>query len=136
MTAMVLTAAYISVNAEDRSNRTKKCELVVNVDPKDVSTFASAGWREYLGGMKAGTLSLGFNNDNADNDLDEDLWTLLGTVVAFEVRPSSAAVSATNPKFTGSVLITEHKPISGSVGDLNEFDVSWPTSGAVARAVA
>ena len=46
--------------------------------------FASAGWVEYIGGLKSGNLSIEFHDDVADNDVDEELWALLGTVVAVE----------------------------------------------------
>lgn len=136
MTAMVLTAAYLAINSVDVSNRTKKVELTVDVDEQDITTFASSGWKEVLGGIKSGTLAVTFNNDYADDDLDEDLWALLGTKVAFEVRSSSSAVGASNPKYTGTVLIKELKPVAGGVGDVAEQDVTWPTSATVTRAVA
>jgi hypothetical protein len=34
------------------------------------------------------------------------------------------------------VLVTEYNPIDSAVGDLATFSVSWPITGAVARATA
>jgi hypothetical protein len=130
---MVLTAAYLAINSTDWSDTTSKVELVVEVDEQDMTTFSSSGWKEFLGGLKAGTLSITFKQDIADNDLDESLWALLGTVTTFEVRLTQSAASASNPKYTGSVLIKEWKPIMGAVGDGAEVEVSWPTSAAVTR---
>lgn len=136
MAKMVLLASFLSLNANDLSNRTHKIELSADVEEKDVTTFASLGWKEVLGGLKAGTLAIGFKQAVAAGQIDSILWPLLGTVVTFEVRLDNAAVGASNPKYTGSVLVKELKPISGSVGDTAEFDVSYPTSGAVVRAIA
>jgi hypothetical protein len=133
---MVLTASYLSLNGVDRSSSTSKIELATEVEEKDVTTFASLGWVELLGGLKSGSLSCGFKQDVADAALDDTMWALFGTVVPFEVRLSNAAVSANNPKYTGSVLIKEWKPIAGSVGDVAEVEVEFPTSGAVTRAEA
>ncbi|WP_245786533.1 phage tail tube protein [Lentzea albida] len=133
---MVLTASYLSLNGVDRSSSTSKIELATEVEEKDVTTFASLGWVELLGGLKSGSLSCGFKQDVADSALDDTMWALFGTVVPFEVRLSNAAVSANNPKYTGSVLIKEWKPIGGSVGDVAEVEVEFPTSGAVTRAEA
>lgn len=135
MPKMVLTAAYISINAVTYHGRTKSVELTTEVEEKDVTTFASLGWKEVLGGLKSAGLSITFLNDNADNDIDETMWGLLGTVVAFEVRATQSAVSATNPSYTGSVLINGWTPISGSAGDVVEVDVDFPASGAVTRNV-
>lgn len=134
MPKMVLTASYLALNGVDRSSSTSKIELSTEVEEKDVTTFASLGWVELLGGLKSGSLSCGFKQDVADAALDDTMWALFGTVVTFEVRLSNAAVSTSNPKYTGSVLIKEWKPIAGSVGDVAEVEVEFPTSGAVTRA--
>lgn len=136
MAKMVLTASYLALNGVDRSSSTSKIELTTEVEEKDVTTFASLGWVELLGGLKSGSLSCGFKQDVADAALDDTMWALFGTVVTFEVRLTNAAVSTNNPKYTGSVLIKEWKPIAGSVGDVAEVEVEFPTTGAVTRAEA
>ena len=133
MAKMVLKAAYVSINSNDLSAYTYKAELTAEVDAKEVSTFASAGWVEVLGGMAKGTLAVGFRQDVAAAALDATMWPLFGTVVPFEVRLSNAVVGTSNPKYTGSLLVQEWKPIAGSVGDDASMDVSYPTSGAVVR---
>lgn len=135
-TAVVLTTTTLTLAGVDYSDWVNKIELTVEVDEKDVTTFGSAGWMEVLGGIKKGSLAITFLQDYVDNELDEDLWALLGTVVTFATKPTSAAVGAGNPSYSGSVLINGLKPVSGGVGDVAEQGVSWPTSGAVARAVA
>lgn len=137
MAMMVLTAAYVSITGPgDISNRCSKAELSVDVDEKDTTTFGSSGWKECIGGLKSASLALGLKQDVADGLLDDDFWAILGTVVTFEVRLSSAVVGTSNPKYTGSVLIKEWKPLNGSVGDLAELDVTFPVSGVVTRAEA
>lgn len=134
MAKMVLLSTFVGINSVDRSSWCNKAELVVEVEAKDVTTFGSNGWMEYLGGLKSGTLSLEFKTDFADSALDDTMWALLGTVVTFEVRPTSAAAGASNPSYTGSVLINGWTPISGNVGDEATVSVSFPVTGAVTRA--
>jgi len=136
MPKMVLTAAYLSLAGSDVSASANKIELAVEVEEKDVTTYGSLGWKEVLGGLKSGTLAIEFKNDYASSALDEDMWALLGTVVTFEARASQAAVGTGNPKYSGSVLVKEWKPLQGSVGDDAQVSVSYPTSGAVARATS
>lgn len=137
MAKVVLTAEFLSVNATTihTTGSLKKAELVVEVDDNEVTTYASAGWKEYLGGLKAGTLGVEFFQDYAASAIDSIIWPLLGTVVAFELRPTQAAVGASNPKYTGSVLINKWSAVEGSVGDTAGASCDWPTSGAVVRAV-
>lgn len=133
---MVLTSEYLSLAGTDLSAFTSKAEVGVEVEEKDVTTYAAQGWKVVIGGLKSGTLGLEFKQDYAAGALDAILWPLFGTVVAFEVRPTSAVAGTSNPKWTGSVLIKELKPISGGVGDEASQSVSFPTSGAVTRATS
>ena len=136
MAKMVLQAAYLALNGVDRSAWTSKVEVQVEVEEKDVTVFTSAGWKEVLGGLKSGSLAITFKNDVAASQLDELMWALLGTVTTFEVRAANTAVSTSNPKYTGSVLINAWTPVSGSPGDVNEASYTFPTSAAVVRATS
>ncbi|MGW1762756.1 hypothetical protein ACWCQL_01465 [Streptomyces sp. NPDC002073] len=131
---MVLTSQFLSINGVDLSEFTRKAELGVEVEEKDVTTYASAGWKEVLGGLKSGELGAEFLQDPAAGKIDATMWALLGQVVPFETRLNNAPASASNPRYTGSLLIKEWKPIEGGVGDEASVSVSYPTSGAVTRA--
>ncbi|MER8042710.1 hypothetical protein [Streptomyces sp. NPDC094032] len=130
---MVLTSEFLSINGVDLSDSTRKAEVAAEVEEKDVTTYASAGWKEVIGGLKNGELGCEFLNDFAVGKIDALMWSLLGAVVPFEVRPTNGPVSPSNPKYTGSILIKEWKPIEGSVGDEATSGVSFPTSGPVLR---
>lgn len=136
MPKMVLLAEFLSLAGNDVSSNTNKAEVTVEVEEKDVTTYGSDGWKEVLGGLKSGTIAIEFKQDFAAAALDSIMWPLLGTVVPFEVRPDQAAVSASNPSYTGNLLIKAWNPVTGSVGDEASVSVSYPTSGAVARATA
>jgi hypothetical protein len=132
---MSLTTQYTSINSVDESANIKSSTLTVDVNPLDTTDFASAGWVENIGGLKSGTLSIEFQDDIVAAAIDTKLWAILGTVVPFEVRLTSAVVGASNPKWTGNILISGHS-VGGAVGDLAMKSLSFPTSGAVTRAVA
>ncbi len=137
MALIVLTNAYILVNgASDLSDHCSKLAFEVEAEELDSTTFGSTGYKSMLGGLKQGNLGLQLKHDYAASNLDSILWPLLGTVVAFEIKPVNAAASTSNPKYTGSILISKLAPISGEVGNLGEFDVQWPTSGTITRATA
>jgi hypothetical protein len=135
-TPMVLTQSMLLLNASDLSAYTSKIEAVLEVEDKDVTTFGSLGWKNFLGGLKFGHLAITWKNDVTAADLDSILFPLFGTVVTFEVRAVNTARSTSNPAYTGSVLVKTLQPISGAVGDVNEQSVTYPTSGVVTRATA
>ena len=136
MAKSVLLASFISINAVDLSAFASKIELKVECEDQDVTTFASGGWNERLAGLKSFELGVTWKQDVAASQLDSQLWALFATITSFEVRLSNGVVGTSNPKYTGSVLIKEHSPVNGSVGDVAEMDVSYPGSGALSRATA
>ena len=136
MAAFVLTDAYIALNGSDRSAHIKQVALNVETAEQDVTDFADAGWTVPIAGLKSGSLALTFNQDVAASAIDSIMWPLLGTTVTFEVRATNAAVGASNPKYTGSILVTSWNPITGSVGDVAEVSVTYPVSGYVTRATS
>jgi len=132
LTPVVLTDALIIINSNTLSDHGNKVEVPVTVQDKDSTTFGQT-WVNRVGGLKDAQLSIDFLNDFVAANLDSIMWPLLGTVVTFEVRPTSAARGTGNPAYTGSILIKEWKPVMGKVGDLVSVSVSFPTSGAVLR---
>jgi len=135
LTPTVLTDAYISINANVVSDHGNKVTINAEVEELETTTFGQT-WKTRVGGLKDGSIDISFIQDYVAANLDSIFWPLLGTVVAFEIRPTSSAASTSNPKYTGSVLIIKWAPISGDVGKLAALDVSFPTTGTVTRATA
>lgn len=136
MPLMVLTTAVLTVNSNNFAQWASKNEITAEVEEKDVTVFTSLGWKEVLGGLKSGSVASTLKNDFAASALDSILWPLFGLVVPWSSKASSAAVSATNPLYSGSLLVKNLTPISGAPGDVNEASYTWPTSGAITRATS
>ena len=140
MATFVVTAEYVSINSVDLTSYVRSATLELNADPVEFSNMASAGSREYKIGLKQGTLNVELNQDyaNSASATDQAVWAMFntGTNVAFEVRPTSASVGTTNPKYTGNVVPVNYPAVGGSVGDAAVVSLSWPTSGAVSRATS
>lgn len=138
-TPMVLTAQYVNITGPGSVHGfLSKAALTAKIESKDVTTYASAGWKEVTGGIKSGGLAFSFFDDYTDDSLNEDFWTIFigGVPVAFEVRASQASVGANNPKYTGLVLPTSLVILSGTVGDVAGGDHDWELSGAISRATS
>jgi len=132
----VLTQVFLSLGGTDVSAYCTKAEFKRATEDKETTTFGSLGAKEFIGGLKSGSLELEFLNDFATGLLDQIMDALVGTVVAFEIRPTQAVVGVSNPKRTGNVLIDSWDAISGSVGDVASVACSYPTTGVVTRATA
>lgn len=114
-------------------------ELSLEADEIDYTNFASAGWRQKVSGLQMGTVSLTLNQD-FDASVTDALFGLGGTVgfgstapLFMEIRPQTAARSATNPAYVLRFLNTSYTPLSGSVGDLASISLTFPTTGVVGR---
>lgn len=136
MAVFAMTDCYIALNGSDRSSYIKSVTLNVEAAELDATDFGDSGWMVPIAGLKSGSLSLTFNQDVAASQIDSIMWPLLGTTVTFEVRATNASVGTGNPKYTGSILVNAWNPLDGSVGDLAEVSVTYPTSGAVTRATS
>lgn len=136
MAVFALTNMYVALNgsATNVNDHVKSAVLTVDAAQLD-STAMGDTWVEVIGGLKSGSLALTFNDDAAASNIDSILWPLLGTVVTFEVRPTDSAVGAGNPKYTGSVLISQ-AALGGGVGELASKSLTFPTSGTVTRATS
>ena len=136
MAVQCLTNEYLSINAVVLSTWVKSATLTIDVATLDATAMGDS-WTDNIGGLKSGTLSVTFNDDLAAGGPDVTLWALAiaGAPVAFEVRLDAGTVSATNPKYTGSVLINQFM-IGGNVGDLAAKTFSFPTSSVVTRATS
>lgn len=141
MPRLVLTNAYVLFASNDISQYVTSIGLSTSVDVIETTGLGSSA-RTRVGGLFDNSLSLEFNQDFADNALEELIngtslaTTTVGTTVAMEIRPVNAAVSANNPKFTFNALIAEWQPLSAAVGELTTVSVTWPISGAITKAIA
>lgn len=137
MAKFVVTANTVTLNGGTVSPSVARAELVLSSAEVDVTDFGSNGWTEVIGGLKSGTVSLDFHSDfgvGAVSALFQDLVGTIGTVTM--IAGNGTAPSATTPRYTATVLINSFTPVSGAVGDLSTFSVSFPTTGAVTYATA
>lgn len=128
MAKQILKDCYIVVNGTNFSDHVSA--VTVNFSKDDVETTSfSGGGRERMQGLKDDSFELTFQQDFSAASVDAVLYPLydLGTEFVIEVRPTASAVSATNPKFTGTCILMEYSPLDGKVGDLSETKVKIPT---------
>ena len=137
MARIVLTDAYVKINNTDLSDHINSVEIAQSFDSVETTAFGDSG-RTRTGGLEDSSITLSFHQDFASSSVDQTISPLVGGTAAFEIRAvgTATAVSATNPKWTGTVLVTEWNPLSGAVGELSTADVTWPVSGQVARGTA
>jgi hypothetical protein len=136
MAIFVATDFSVSINGSTAlASYLTQVELKTSANDITTTAFGST-WVSRVAGLKEGSLTLQFNQDYAASAVDATLWPLLGSNATVVIKPTSTATSATNPAYTAICLVNDLTPVSGQIGDLATFSVTWPTTGTVSRATA
>lgn len=137
MAKFVVTSTSVTVNSVDVSASCARAELSISASEVETTDFGSAGYVEVIGGLKSGTVSLDFHSDFGAGGVSETFEDLIGTVIPIVlIAGNGTAASPTTPSYSFNALVTSFTPVSGAVGDLATFSVSFPTSGAITVATS
>jgi len=109
--------------------------LDITADEVETTAFGSS-YRTRIGGLKDASVSLDFHQDFGAGAVDSLLFPLMGQTVDIKIAPTSGTVTATNPEYRFSALVTQYQPFAGSIGDLATLSITWPVSGEVLRGTA
>jgi hypothetical protein len=141
MSRLVLTNAYVLFASNDISQYVTSVSLSTSVDVIESTGLGNTA-RTRIGGLFDNSVTFEFNQDFADNALEELVngtslsTTTVGTTVTMEIRPVNTTVSANNPKYTFNALISEWQPLSAAVGELVSVSATWPISGVITKAIS
>lgn len=120
----------ITVNAIDLSDHVTSATLNYKFDAITTTSMGQLA-NSYIAGLQSGDVSITFNNDTATSSVLQTLNSAIGTSVIVTLQQDkTAAVSATNPKYSGYFFVDAITPISGDVGALSQQQVSWQLNAA------
>jgi len=118
MATFVWENAYVSVNGTDLSDHVISVNLTYGAEIVDDTKMNDNGVKEKLAGFTDWSVEVEFAQDFASGSVDATLYPLVGAdAFTIAVRPTTSSVSSTNPEYTGSALLENYNPISGSVGE-------------------
>jgi hypothetical protein len=133
----IATGTKVTLNGNDFSSSCARAELVINAAEVTTTDFGSNGWTEVIGGLKSGQVSLDFHSDFGTGAVSRIFQPLVGTIgTVVLIAANGTAASQATPAYTATVLINSFTPVSGAVGDLSTFSVTFPTTGEVSYATA
>jgi hypothetical protein len=90
---------------------------------------------KFVTGLSADTITVSFLNDTAASNVLATLQAAYGTTVAWAaVQDSSAAISATNLLYSGTILVDNLTDINGAVGDEGMIDITFTCNSKTATA--
>ena len=135
MARLVLTNASVVFGSTDLSSYISSITLNSTFDIVETTAFGNTA-KTRVAGLADNSVTFEFHQDYATSSVEQIIYPLLGTAVNCTVKPVNAAVSATNPSYTFSVLVSEWTPLNGGVGELATASVTWPISGAITKTIA
>lgn len=110
------------------------CSAVATEDTAeelDATGFGSDGYKDFEQGLKDATLAITLFQDFAAASVHATLEPIYrnGTAVVVVLKPTSAAVSATNPSATMTGKLFAYSGLSGEVGQMSTIEATFRNSG-------
>ena len=117
MAQIVLKDASISIATVELADRSNSVEVNYEVESVEVTAFG--GNRSFIGGLQNNTCTVELMQDFAATETEATIFPLVGTQTTLVFKPSTGAVSATNPSYTiTGAYLASHTPIAAAVGEL------------------
>ncbi len=79
----------------------------------------------FVKGLESSTITLDFLSDTAAANVNATLQAAWGTTVPLTLKQTSAAVSATNPLYSTTILVNNTTDINGAVGDIATQSITF-----------
>lgn len=137
MAKLVLKDAWVTINAIDLSDHIASVAVNMQNQLQEVTAMGDGGVQRAVG-LRDDSFELTLRQDFAASEVDATLWPQFdgGSAFVVQVAAAGSAISATNPKYSGTVLIESYPPISGDVGQTLDTQVTLPVQGKITRATA
>ena len=144
----ILDDAFVEIGGTDLSDAVKQCKLTVShTEVSTPHTFGKSGAVTAVSEKYTWSLDVDFVTDEfGAGGVDAIMTALMPAPLgasttqgkaAIEIRPDSAVVSASNPKYTGNVIIGMWEPLGGgAVGEIVTQTRTFQGSGDLTRATA
>lgn len=136
MAKEVLYDVEVILGGTDFQSHASAVTIQGDTEVIDVTGFDSSQTREYLLGFKSWTVTIEYWDDFADNDINEVLFGFWGTSQTLTVTKADTTVSASNPKYSGTVLVTNPTFMRAGVGQAAGGSLTLQGTGVLQRIVA
>ena len=136
MSTFSLTDADVNIAGDNLSAFVKSVSLTLEKTAHDDTNMGDATHIN-LAGLRTWSVSVTFSQDFAGSAIADKLWDIYdgtGRAVII-IKPTSSAVSASNPSYTGTGILTSMPILDSSVGEQAEVSVTFVSAGAQARGV-
>lgn len=133
MAVQVLKDCTISIGGVQLESKANSVTLNYEVESVDVTSFDGSGARKFVGGLVNLSVEVALMQDFAAAQVEATVYPLVGTTTNVVIKPTSGAVSSTNPQYTiTGAYLASHTPVAGGIGELSMTTLSL-TGGTLAK---
>ena len=125
----------VLLNSVDLSDHVTAVTVNQSFDELEVTAMGSTA-HQFAKGLEASTITLDFLNDTASASVNQTLKAAYGTTVPIVIKQTNAAVSATNPSYSTTVLINNLNQINGAVGDISSQSLTLTCNSVITVATS
>ena len=138
-TSVYLSNAAVTINSVDLQDQCTSA--VVNYVYEQLETTAFGDSARKFGGsavtsLQNNSIEVELYQSYAASETEATIFGLVGIVTTLVVKPTSAAVSATNPSYTlTGAYLESHTPINASLGELSTITLTF-SGGVLTKATS
>lgn len=127
MAKEVLRNVKITVNGVDLSDHCSSVSIEDTADEVDVTAFGTAGYRDFLQGLKDATITASYFNDHAAASVADTHQALYSSAGTFDVKvwPDSSGTIV----YTMKSRLYSNPTLAGAVGEANQIDITYRHAG-------
>lgn len=134
-TSVYLSNPSVTINSVDLTDQCTAATITYTAEALENTAFGSTS-RTYTSGLYNNSVTVTLYQSYAGSETEASIYSLVGTTTTLVIKPSSGAVSATNPSYTLSTAYLEsHTPINASLGELSTIDLTFQ-GGTLAKATS
>jgi hypothetical protein len=128
-TTVYLSNPTLTINSVDLQDQCTSA--TVNYVYEQLETTAFGDTARKFGGsavtsLQNNTIEVELYQSYAASETEATIFSLVGVQTTLVLKPTSAAVSATNPSYTlTGAYLSAHTPINASLGELSELTLTF-----------
>ena len=124
MAVYLSNGVVVTLNSVALSDHVTSATINRVFDELEVTAMGDTA-HKFVKGLEASTIALDFLSDTAAANVNATLQAAWGTTVALTLKQTSAAVSATNPLYSTTILVNNTTDINGAVADIATQSITF-----------
>ena len=122
-TSTYLSNPSVTINSVDLSDQCSSATVTYTAEALESTAFGDTA-RKYTSGLQNNEVTVTLYQSYAATETEATIYALVGTTTTLVLKPSSGAVSATNPSYTlASAYLETHTPIAANLGELSTIQL-------------